>query len=114
MARDLLDISQTAVASYAGSGEVSVGKFRELALDVNLTALTGTTPTFQVFVDRLGADGVYYVIYTGASLNTPGTVTASLGVGASTNVSFGYAVRVRIAIAGTTPAATFTASLIGK
>lgn len=98
----------------ATAADLPTGTFSEIAVDVNLSALTGTAPTFQVFVDRKGADGVYYQIFQGTSLTAAGTTMTSIGMGAATNHSCGLFLRLRIVVGGTTPNATFSASIVGK
>ena len=100
--------------TVATGADLTTGTFTEIALDVNLSALTGTSPTFQVFLDRKGADGVYYQIYQSTSLTAAGSISTSVGMGAATNHSCGLFLRLRIVTGGTTPNATFSASIVGK
>jgi len=111
----VLTQASAAQTANGNSATLTVGPFKELQVAVNITAVAGTTPTLTLAVDTLGADGVWYTgIYTSASLTAAGQVIASLGIGASTNVSFGATVRLRWVIGGTTPSFTFSASIIGK
>lgn len=92
-----------------------VGDFTELAVDLNVTAVAGTTPSIQIKIDRLGADGVWYNIYTGTAVMAAGTQSVNIGVGASTNVAFGANIRVTEVIAGTAgQSVTRSLSIIGK
>lgn len=106
--------ASAAATTSNNSGDLAVDSFSELALDINITAVSGTTPTIQFFVDRKGNDGIYYVIYTGSSINTVQAVSTSLGAGMAQSVSFGTTARLRWVIGGTTPSFTFSASIIGK
>lgn len=94
--------------------DLPTGTFSEVALDLNLSALTGTTPTVDVYLDRKGADGVYYQIFHATQLTAAGTVVTSVGMGAATNHSCGLFLRLRIVVGGTSPLATFSASVVGK
>lgn len=106
--------ASAAATTSGNSGDLAVDSFSELAVDINITAISGTTPTIQFFVDRKGNDGIYYVIYTGSSINTVQAVSVSLGAGMGQSVSFGTTARLRWTIGGTTPSFTFSASIIGK
>lgn len=105
--------AQTANGNAAG---LAVGAFSELAVDINVTASSGTSPTLQFFVDRLGADGAtYFTIWSSSVINTsPTVVSTSIGAGLSVTQSFGQTARFRWVITGTTPSFTFVASIIGK
>lgn len=105
----------SAAATVSGnSGDLAVDSFSELALDINITAVSGTTPTIQYIMERKGNDGNYYQIYASSSLNVTQAVSTSFGAGMSQSVSFGATVRLRWVIGGTTPSFTFSASIIGK
>jgi len=106
--------ASAAATTNGNSGDLPVDSFSELALDINISAVSGTTPTIQFFVDRKGNDGIYYVIYTGSSINSTQSITTSFGAGMTQSVSFGTTVRLRWTIGGTTPSFTFSASIIGK
>lgn len=109
-----------ASAAHSGAGTTTtgpyvVGPFAELAVDVNITAKSGTSPTIQFFIDRIGADGIAYNIWSSSSVSTsPTQVSTSIGSGFSTNQSFGSSIQLRYTIAGTTPSWTFSVSIIGK
>jgi hypothetical protein len=110
----VLNLASAARTTNSDSGEQFVGIYGELAVDVNISAVSGTTPSMTLYVDRKGADGNFYTIYTSAAQNAAGNVSTSIGVGAATNASFGDIVRLRWVITGTTPSFTFTASIKGK
>jgi hypothetical protein len=112
----VLTAGSAAVTANATSSALVVGPFAELAVDVNLTAKTGTSPTIQFFIDRIGADGVAYNIWSSVVVSTVTTqVSASIGSGFSTNQSFGATCQFRWVIGGSaTPGFTFSYSIIGK
>lgn len=110
-------LNQASAAQTAGgnSADLTVGQYRELAVDINISAVSGTSPSATFFVDRKGADGIYYNIYSSGAKTTTGTVSTSIGAGgAATNSAFGNVIRFRWTITGTTPSFTFSASIIGK
>ena len=103
------------IATNVPTGGILVGGYHELDLDFNISAISGTSATVTVTVDRYGADGVWYNVYTSGAKNATGSTSTTIGVGAATNQGFGIIARVQITISNTTtPSATMTLSLIGK
>lgn len=99
--------------SATGTGDIAVGNYRELTIDILTTGtFTGTSVAF--IVQRKDANGHYYAIASPAALTaTAQSVNLDLGVGASTNKSFGNIIRIAwTATALTTATADF--SVIGK
>lgn len=98
--------NQVGVASahYAGSSNgqpVDLQPDSLLLLDINLTALGGTSPTIQFFWERLGADGTWYTIWSGSSLSAATKVSTSIGLGMETDIPIGRAGRLRWTMGGT-------------
>ncbi len=110
----LLDQASAAQTANGVSANLSVIGYRELLVAANVTAVAGTTPTLTFALDSLGADGVWYTLWTSVAVTAVGQTVAHLGVGAATNVAFGATVRLRWTIGGTTPSFTFSVSIIGK
>lgn len=109
--------ASTAISASGNSGPLTVGNFAEIAVDVNITAKTGTTPTVEFFVDRLGVDGIYYNIYdSGVVSNTaPTTKSDSIGAGLNVNKTFAGTIQFRWVIGGSaSPGYTYSVSLVGK
>ena len=113
-ASDVYVLASTVETANSNSGNLTVGQFTELAVDVNVSAVSGTSPTLNLYVDRLGADGIWYTIYTAAQVTAVATVSTTIGNGAVTASGFGNTVRLRWVLGGTTPSFTFSASIIGK
>lgn len=114
-ARTLAALVSAAYTTNTTLGPYTVGPFAELAVDFNVTVKSGTSPTLQFFIDRIGADNVAYNIWSSASITTVTTqVSASIGSGFSTNQSFGATIQLRIVVGGTTPSWTLSGSIIGK
>jgi len=109
-------LNQASAAQTASgmSAALTVAGYRELLVAANVTAVAGTTPTLTFALDSLGADGVWYTLWTSAAVTAVGQMVAHLGVGAATNVAFGATVRLRWTIGGTTPSFTFSVSIIAK
>ena len=98
------------------SGDLAVGAYTELALDITTTAQAGTSPTIQFFYERKGADGVYYVLWQSAVLTAAAnTISTSIGAGMAYNLSLGLTGRLRWVVGGSaTPTYTYSVSLYGK
>lgn len=105
----------TIITGSGNSGALNASSYRELDVDINITAVSGgASPSIQFFVDRQGADGNWYVIWTGAVHSAAGSESDSIGAGLSKPVAFGSTIRVRWAVTGTSPSFTLSSSWIGK
>lgn len=111
----VLNQASAAQTASGNSANLSVGNLSELAIGVNVTAVSGTSPTLNLYLDVIGADGVTYEgIWASAQVTAVGQVTASVGAGLATNQAFGSVVVFRWVVGGTTPSFTFSASILGK
>lgn len=113
-AQNVLTIPLGTITATNTNIDLPVGNYTEIALDTNITTVNGTSPSYTLSVNRKGLDGVYYPIYTGTAQTVAGKISISLGVGASTNVSFGSVIQIIETISGTTPSVTRSMSVIGK
>jgi hypothetical protein len=99
------------------TGPISWGNASQIALDINVTGQQGTSPTLQILLDRLGADGVtYFPIYDSTAL-PPGSYpkSASIGPGCTFAQELGLSGRVRWNIGGSaSPGIQFSLSLQGE
>lgn len=108
--------ASTLITASNNSGALTVGNFVELAIDINLTANQGTSPTIQFFVDRLGVDSIYYNVWSSSTVSsTPTKVSQSIGAGLTLASSFGGTIQFRWTIGGSaTPGFTYSVSILGK
>jgi hypothetical protein len=113
-AQNVLTTPSAAILVTTTSPNLDVSTLKELALDVSITAITGTTPTYQLMIDRLGLDGVWYTIYTGTSITAIAVISLSIGASLVTNIAFAGTIRLREVVGGTTPSITRSMSIIGK
>jgi hypothetical protein len=101
------------IASAAqGSGNtlpIPVTSLEELLILIGVTAV-GTNIIF--YLDTQGLDGLWYTIYTSATLVAAGNLQTSAGPGLIVNYSLGQFVRLRWATTGGN--ATFSASITGQ
>lgn len=100
------------------SSDIVGGTLTELAIDINVTTITGTSPTLQLTVNRKGSDGTYYQIWQGASITAAGKQSVSIGAGFSgantAPVSFGNLFQIVLVAGGTVTSIVYTISIIGK
>lgn len=120
-AQTLLGLPSTAQTASNTGITFSTLTVAAIALDITVTALTGgTAPTITFFLDRLGADGVWYREETSAAVSAPGTVSAILGPFAAsagvfssvwtTQARFGWTFGGSVA----PTSVTFSASIVGR
>ncbi len=98
------------------SGDLTVGPYTEIGIDINTTAQSGTNPTLQLFWERKGADGIYYVLWQSSTLTAAAnTISTSVGAGMAYNQSLGITGRFRWILGGSAgPTYTFSTSIYGK
>ena len=97
------------------SPDLYVGAYSQLAVDLNLTSLTGgTSPTVNVVTKRKGVDGIYYTVDTPTALTTTGALSRSLGIGASQPVALGAFIQVSVVVTGAPTGAAWTLSVQAK
>jgi hypothetical protein len=119
---DLL-VNLPSEAQTAGSNVVfNTNQTTYAALDINITAFTGgTAPTVVFALDRLGADGVYYNIWS-LSVGSPISFTFDLGPGfafapginGTQHAVFTTQARFRWSFTGSPTSVTFAASILGR
>ena len=118
----LLNQAAAMKTTNSDTGNIPWGNASTIAVDVNVTNQQGTSPTLQILVDRLGADGVtYFNMYdSGAvSVSTASTtavvIKQSIGPGCTKTEEIGISGRVRWVIGGSaTPGALFSISILGE
>jgi hypothetical protein len=103
--------------SYGGqtANILSFAPHDELRCDLNVTAITGTAPTIQFFVEHTPDGGTsWFSVGNTAVISTAGSAALTLTAKGTANSAFGLSGRLRWAVGGTTPSITFTAFIIGK
>lgn len=113
-------ITHTAASAGVTGQNLDLTQCKGILVFVNITAITGTTPTLTVTLKGIDpASGTAYTILASAALNATGLTVLKVypGLTASANVVASDVVpttcRIDSAIAGTTPAVTATVSAIG-
>lgn len=112
--RTVLYLASAAYTASGSSVAAATDSMERLFVGVNVTAVSGSTPSMTLTLETLGLDGVWYPVWTSSAITAAGKVTASIGPGLATAQSFADQVRLSWAITGTTPSFTFTASITGR
>jgi hypothetical protein len=110
----LLEFTSQAVTASFAENLPAAPDIERLAVDINVTAVSGTTPSMTLYVERQGADGNWYPIWTSSAITATGQTTTSVGPGCATTAVVTSILRFRAAITGTTPSFTMSASIIGR
>jgi hypothetical protein len=110
----LLNLAPAARTVSGTAGPFVAGSLSRVAFDANITAASGVGQSLSLMVDRQGADGIWYPMYTSPAVSAPRTVSTSIGQGMTVGQSLGTSIRLRWEITGTAPSFTFSASLVGK
>lgn len=108
-------VTHSAAAAGVNGADQTNAVGRGVHVVVDITAITGTSPTLTVTIEgKDAASGKYYTLLASAALAAVGTtlLTVYPGVTAAANASASQVLprtwRVRTAIGGTTPAVTAT------
>jgi hypothetical protein len=111
----ILNQASAAVSTSGNSDDLDVSLVKKIAVDCNVTAQSGTSPTVQFFVDRKGADGNYYQIWDSGVISALTTVSVTIGPKCTITEVLGLTVRVRWTIGGSAgPSKTFSISIQGR
>ena len=101
--------------TVAGVATFETNAITTLAVDVNVTSISGTlTPTLDLFVERQGADGVWYAAWASSGITTDGQTSTSIGPGCTTVAVLTAVARFRWSMTGTAPSFTFSVSIEGR
>ena len=104
----------SAAATVTGnSGSLNVTPADAIAIDIDASVVSGTTPSLTPSWERLGADGIWYPVWTGTALTAAGKSSQTIGKAWESNKFPGHAGRLVWTISGTTPSFTFSASVVG-
>ena len=104
----------TAVTTSGSTNPLQINAFGALAVDVAVTALSGTSPGISYFLERQGADGAWYSVWAPTAITAVGTASTSVGPGCSTPEVLTNTVRLRWEVSGTSPSFTFSISIWGR
>lgn len=104
----------TVTTTTGNTGAITCDGAELVAIDIGITAITGTGPSITFTVERLDANGTYRVIHTTAALSATGSTVISIGPGCTVTHVLTSKLRVNWTVAGTTPSVTFDLSVIGS
>lgn len=118
-ANALLTLTAANAVAAPTSQDIDVSQFGGLYLYVNISAISGTTPTLTVTIQgKDDVSGQYHTILASAALNATGLTVLRIypGLTAAANLTANdvlpKTIRVTTAIGGTTPAVTATISTV--
>lgn len=103
--------TQTGVSSWAGSGDIDVHLYRELMINIQLSAITGTNIQFKG--SRKDSFSNYTGLWLPAALTAAGSSNTSWGSGLSTNHLFGSTILITATFTAIT-SVTFTVDIQGR
>jgi hypothetical protein len=110
----ILNLPSLARTVSGNSGDLPVGgEITELAVDTNITAVAGTSPTLQLILERKEKD-LYFPIWQSVVVTDVAKVSTSVGEGLAYAQSFGEYIRFKWVIGGTGASFVFSSSIIGK
>jgi len=115
----LLTLTAANAAAAPTSQDIDVSNYGGIILYIDITGITGTTPTLTVTIQgKDDVSGKYHTILASAALNATGTTVLRVypGLTAAANLTandvLAKTIRVTTAIGGTTPAVTATISSV--
>lgn len=85
-----------------------------LQVGINVTAVSGTSPSLQAYLEVQGADGIWYQAWKPSAITAVGQTFGTAGQGESNGAVIGANTRLRLELTGTTPSFTLSASVTGK
>lgn len=122
----LLTYTAGAHATSNPGDSFSTSSLSACAVDVTVTGFTGgTSPSVTFFVERIGADGLWYRVWQSAAVSSAGTVSVSIGasvptVAAAANTAQGVTAmlstlaRFGWSTSGSPTAVTFSGGVMGR
>lgn len=114
MGADILTLDSQVYTTSGVTAPLAIGPLTTLAVDVDVTAVSGTSASMSLFIERLGTDGHWYPIWSPTAITAAGVTSTSVGPGCATAAVVTSTIRFRWAVTGTTPSFTFSASIIGR
>ena len=88
--------------------------YATMAVDVNVSAVSGTSPSLQLALQRRGDDGVWYPVWTPSAVTAAGVASTSVGPGCATAAVLTDQARLLATVTGTTPSFTVSVSVVGR
>ena len=111
MGEPLFVQQSVAITASGTSGPLEMGPLTTLAADVDCTAVAGGG-TATVFIEREGADGIWYPIWSPTAISGAGITSTSIGPGCATAAVLTSTIRFRWVISGTS--VTYSVSIVAR
>ena len=80
---------------------------------LNVTAVSGTSPSLQPYLEVLGSDNVWYQVWKPSAITAAGQSLATIGPDSGTECVWSSSARLRLEVTGTTPSFTMSATVLG-
>lgn len=109
----LASISSGAVSTET-IAQFSTAAISTIQVGLNVTAVAGTSPSLQPYLEVLGADGIWYAVWKPTAITAAGQTVESIGPGCASEAVFDAEARLRLEVSGTTPSFTLSASVHGR
>lgn len=100
-------LPSAARTTSGSSGQIDCSFADEMLIFLDVTAVSGTSPTLDVSVKTLGPDGKWYQIAQFTQRTTTGQEAKAI-------TNFGGDLKVDYTIDGTTPSFTFSVTAVAK
>jgi hypothetical protein len=101
----------TVTASGDQATPFEMGVLTTLACDINCTAVAGAG-TLDFYLERLGADGLWYTVWHPTQITGAGATSTSIGPGCTIGAVLTSQIRCRWVIGGTS--VTYSASIVAR
>ncbi len=112
---DVTILTSAARTASGQSADFDCGWAKEVFIVVDVTAVSGTTPTLDVKVTcKDPVSGKYRDLYSFTQFTAIGTQDRHIGPGLETNKGLGSKIRVEYTIGGTDPSFTFSVGAVLK
>ena len=107
-------LSSAARTSTGTASDVDVGRFIAGVICIDVTAVSGTSPSLNVIIGgKDEVSGKYNTIHTESGITATGTYWKTITLSTDPPLAFKY-LRVRWEISGTDPSFTFSVSMSAK
>lgn len=107
-------ITSQAVTAAETVVALSTPAVSTVMVGINVTAVSGTTPSLQPYLEVLGSDGVWYQVWKPSAITAAGQTVAVIGPDTSSPAAWTNQARLRLEVTGTTPSFTLSADVHGQ
>ena len=110
----LATIPSAAITTAETVKEFSTPALESVMVGINVTAVSGTSPSLQPYLEILGSDGVWYEVWKPSAITAAGQSTATVGPSSGTECVWTNTARLRLEVTGTSASFTLSADVHGQ